>query len=58
VELKREESVRNKSGESLPLYKIKSKPSEYKIEEKKNHCVRRDEFGIQKALDLDWILEK
>jgi len=46
------------SSESLPLYKIKNRPFEDKTEEKKNHCVRRDESEIQKALDLDWISER
>jgi len=54
----REESVRNTSGESLPLYKIKSGPFEGKIEEKKNHCVKRDKSEIWKASDSDWILER
>jgi len=51
--LKIQVTTRNMSGESLSLYKIKSGPSEDKTEEKKNHCVRRDKFGIRKVSDPD-----
>jgi len=39
--LERGESVRNMSGEFLPLYKIKNGPSKGKIEEKKPVCEKR-----------------
>jgi hypothetical protein len=57
--LEREESVRNTSGESLPLYKIKGGSFEGKIEASKTSvCVRRYRSGFQKGVDLDWILER
>jgi len=54
--------VRNTSGESLPLYKIKSGPSEDKIEEKKtivwwetklDSRKGRIRIGFQKVRDLE-----
>jgi len=57
--LEREESVRNTSGKSLPLYKIKGGPFEGKTEAPKTSvCVRRDGSGFWKGENPDWIPER